>query len=49
MGPFGDRGIAAKEVCAEGPGSERSVDTCPRAATGGNAARLGWLAALRAP
>lgn len=48
-GPFGDRGVAAKEVCAAGPGSERSVATCPRAATGGKAARLGWLAALRAP
>lgn len=49
LGPFGDRRKAAKEVCAAGPGSERSVDTCPRAATGGNAARLGWLTALRAP
>lgn len=49
LGPLGDRGVAAKEVCAAGPGSERRVDTCPRAATGGNAAQFGWLAALPAP
>lgn len=41
LGPFGNRGVAEKGVRAARPGSEQSVGTCPRAATGGNAVQLG--------